>query len=447
MTNPFSQTFFCFFSILCLCNAFSQTGPGGVGETDGSSSLKIWYSADFGTSTNNGNRVFLWRNRAGLSELDMAESGNSRPRLQNNTVNGYPRIVFNGGNRLRTGKTLTTSNFITNQTTAFTVVRAFTGNQASSVYTTDPLDGMRFNHHAPWIHDVSFDIGQCCGSDGRVFLNNPGNLTVYNMWSFSASPSRNKQLYRNGRFQQEQKNSNTFSNHSKYRFNLGGNTHGAYGFRGAITEIVIFNRRLKEAQRIIVENYLAAKYGLASSGNDLYTMDNANNGNYDHDVAGIGRLDNESHNSAQGTGIIRISNPSHLDHNEFLIWGHNRQALTFTQTSDIPSTVSQGRLERTWRVSEVSGANKAIDVGSLDLEIHTNTLAAFNQLVLLVDTNNNGKFTDETPILPSSSTANTVTFAGLTAIENQLRFTFASGLKHNGTVLTNRNTTYRVDKN
>src|SRR5690606_10594300 len=83
-------------------------------------------------------------------------------------------------------------------------------------------------------------------------------------------------------------------------------------WNGDIAEVIVFTTELNAAQRIIIDNYLAAKYGFTLGANDIYTMDNPGNGNYDYEVAGIGRSGSLEHTNSQGTGIVRVLNPSGL---------------------------------------------------------------------------------------------------------------------------------------
>ncbi|MEX0274003.1 MAG: hypothetical protein AB3N16_06470, partial [Flavobacteriaceae bacterium] len=340
---------------LCLISSsllFSQLGPGGVGATDGTSSLKIWYLSSTGVNTT-GSLINSIQNRAGITALNISETGTQRPTLVTNAVNGFPEISFSGSNRLRTGLTLTTTNFVTNQASSFIVVRADNNTQTSSVYTTDPLVGStRFSNHIPWNRNVYYDIGTCCGTTARIQVNSVAGLNNYSFWSYDAHPSSGKQLYRNGSLLQNRAGSSSYTSHASHRFNIGANTSGTSGFVGDVTEVIIFNAKINSAQRIIVENYLAAKYGLSSTDNDIYDEDNAANGHFDFDVAGIGRIDASNiHNDAQGTGVVRMLNPGGLNDDEFLLWGHDGSDLTTTTTTDIPSQVAS-RLERIWRVSE-----------------------------------------------------------------------------------------------
>lgn len=381
-------------------------GPGGVGNTEGSSSLKLWFRPDHGVNTT-GSSVDSWANSAGLAVLNISETGTQRPQLVTNAVNGFSEVSFNGSNRLRTGLTLTTSNFITNEAFSFLVVRADNTTQQSCVYLTDPLETNRFSNHIPWAGSVYFDIGNCCGSDTRLEVGGLTGLTNYSVWSYDANPSSGKQLYRNGNQIANVASTSTYSSHATHRFNIGGNTDGSGGFVGDVAEVIIFNSRVNSAQRVIIQNYLAAKYGLSLAADDIYQMDNPGNGNFDFDVAGIGRVNSTNIHAAARGGIVTVSNPSNLGDNEFLIWGHNNGSLGVTSTTDLPPGI-EGKLSRIWRVSEVNVSGSAVNVGDIDLEFDLSGQGPITpaDLRLLIDHDNDGIFgepgTIQLPVTSSS---------------------------------------------
>ncbi|MEM8928806.1 MAG: hypothetical protein AAGC45_11425 [Bacteroidota bacterium] len=421
-----------------------------MGSTDGTSSLRIWYNTSGGINTT-GPRIDQISNLAGDAAFDASETGGQRPTLVTAAVNGYDEISFSGSNRLRTGLTLTPANFIVDQASSFVVNRADNLSQRSCVYTTDPLVGStRFTNHIPWNGTVYFDIGTCCGNNARIQVGGLSGLLDYSYWSYDAHPTTGKQLYRNGSLLQSRSNTTTYTSQSTQRFNIGGNTSGTQGFRGDLTELIVFNERVNSAQRIIIENYLAAKYGLTSSANDVFDEDDAIHGNFDHDVAGIGRVDASNlHTDAQGTGIIRISSPLDLDDNEFMLWGHDNAAIAMTNTTQLPLGYSRAKLERTWRVSESDLSGTSVDVGALTLIVNMSGVPGFtdsDQLQLLVDTDKDGSFIDEIPITgPVHLGANRYQFNNLTALSDNVRFTFA--INQINRVITNRRITFRVQPN
>ncbi|EDP94197.1 hypothetical protein KAOT1_02341 [Kordia algicida OT-1] len=391
--------------------SFAQTGPGGVGTNDGTSSLVSWYRPDNGISVT-GSLIDSWTNSAGISALDISETGTQRPTLITNAVNGYDEVSFNGSNRLRTGLTLTTSNFVTNQASSFIVTKADNTTQTSSVYTTDPLVGStRFSNHIPWAGTVYYDIGTCCGSSARIQVGSLTGLTSYSIWSYDAHPSSGKQLYRNESLLQSRANTSTYSSHASQRFNLGANTSGSNGFAGDVTELIIFRTKVNTAQRLIIDNYLAAKYGETLSVNDLYTQDDSGNGNFDHDVAGIGQaMDGTNHTDSRGTGIVRMNTPSALSNGDFLFWGEETKDPTYVFSNDPINYTEQ--LSSKWRVSKVNDLGTvtvAFDITGMDLS----GKQSCQPLQLVVD--NDSDF--------SSPVVYDLTIVGTTAIATGVSFT------------------------
>ena len=189
---------------------------------------------------------------------------------------------------------------------------------------------------------------------------------------------------------------------------------------GDISEFIHYNLALSNAQRILVENYLAAKYGISLTTNDLYTMDNPANGDYDFEAAGIGQAsDGTNSTDGQGSSFVNMNNPSALANNEFLIWGHDNGSVNQT-TSGTPASIDY-RLERIWRVSENS------DVGTVDIDFDlskTNLITVgidIGDFSLLVD-GTDADFSDVTPVSASAFSGGILSFNGV-SLANGDRFT------------------------
>ncbi|WP_067149526.1 T9SS type A sorting domain-containing protein [Pseudotamlana agarivorans] len=399
--------------VLCFFYAVNhaQTGPGGVGTNDGSSNLIMWFRPDNGVSTT-ASAVDSWENSAGISDFNMSESTTQRPTLITNAVNGYDEISFNGSNKLVTGMTLTTSNFIVNEASSFVVVRADNTTQRSCVYTTDPLVGStRFTCHIPWENQVYFDIGTCCGTDARIQVSGLSGLTNYSIWSYGAHPTTGKQLYRNENLLQNRGNTTTYNSYSTQRFNLGGNTSGTAGFVGDMTEVAIFKTKVNAAQRIIINNYLSAKYDQALTANNFYLQDNAANGNFDHNVAGIGQAsDSSSHTDSQGTGIVRINTPSNLSNGDYLFWGENIKDATYEFATNTTNYTEQ--LNTTWRVSKANNLGTVtvtFDISAIDLSGFQGTTCSPLQLIL----DNDSDVSSPTSVYPLTISGTTATVSGV----------------------------------
>ncbi|MFZ1686284.1 MAG: T9SS type A sorting domain-containing protein, partial [Flavobacteriales bacterium] len=210
-----------------------------------------------------------------------------------------------------------------------------------------------------------------------------------------------------------------------------GNVQGAAGWflNGNMAEVIMYNGPVNSTQRIIISNYLSAKYGLTLATTDIYQQDQLANGNYDHEVAGIGRVSNTSmHTDSRGSAVVRINNPSNLGNNEFLIWGHDNGVLGAWGSTDLPAGV-QGRWFRVWRVNEVSQTGVAVDVGNVDItfDLTNQGPVTASDLRLLVDINNNGIFADDAPIAGAvAAGGNLYRFPAINALVNPRRFTLGT---------------------
>lgn len=404
---------------------FSQAGPGGIGTTDGTSILEYWLDAN--VSVTGSSPITGWTDLSGNGVINAI---NGDPVLSVGAVNGYNTVTFDGaGDFIRTSLDIAPNFFP--DITIFAVYRPRI-DDAGGVWGGDDNDWDRFlidagATFAPANNCVSQGTGPITGIP-NIF---PVGAYVITTVLFEEDVVNGSRVYANGNLE------STFSaNHGPETHNnleiaqIGSSaTISAFDFDGSISEVIIFSASLNEAERIITENYLSAKYNIALSANDVYNKDDPAHGNYDHDVAGIGRTDASNvHNDAQGTGIVRILNPGDLGDDEFLLWGHDNGLLEATETIDVPLGV-QARLDRVWRVSEANSSGTAVEVGDIDIRLDLTGIGSITatDLRLIVDTDNDGAFFDETPIGGATNLGGDVyQFAGVTAIANDLRFTLGT---------------------
>jgi len=424
--------------------SISQTGPGGVGDQ---TSNRFWQDATLINQANN-TQIASWVNNGGNSLTPSQNNTSRQPLLLTNNFNSiYSSVSFDGTNdRLRIENTsdinrgsnstrsyfcvFRTSNDVTTRQVIFEeggTIRGFNvyilnGNLYCGAWNL-PNDGAG----SPW---------------GFFSVNTPINSNTAYIFSFIFNGNNTStgtiSFYLNGAIVGTMNNVGKIYGHN--RAILGGKEQESYfengsssgtgnHYNGEIGEFIHYNYAVNSAQRIIIENYLAAKYALSLATNDLYDEDNAGNGNYDHEAAGIGRVDASNiHNDAQGTGIVRILNPTNLNNDEFLIWGHNNGVQQAIETTDVPLPV-QARFDRVWRASEVNSSSSSVDVGSVDIRFDLTGLGnvTASDLRLLVDTDNDGNFNDETPISGATSLgSNIYEFSGVSAIANNLRFTLGT---------------------
>jgi hypothetical protein len=423
--------------VLLLHTAWAQTGPGGVGN---STNNVLWLSADHAvyvdggiTPATNNNNVGQWNDRSGNGRHAAHAVTGERPNFQTGVLNGLPVIRFTAASNdrlLSTGVSTgdaasiwAVASYTSLPSTNPGIVQGSPAGAAFSASTSEKVIGLWVSGsggNQVWGRGVQSngtqrDIPQVTGTSPNTFY------SILNLYDGNGGIS---QYVNNGLAGSTTYNS-TLSSWSD--FGIG--RQAGESWNGDIAEVIAFNQGVNAAQRIIVNNYLAAKYNLTLSANEVYTMDNGFNGNYDFEVAGIGRVNASNiHSDAQGTGIVRILNPGSLGDNEFFMWGHNNGALQATNTSDIPSLVT-ARFDRVWGVSETG------DVGSIDLQFDLSGLPDFSTvsscdaalaLRLLVDTDGDGSFADQTPISGANNIGgNIYRFSNISTLGNGMRFTLA----------------------
>ena len=120
-------------------------------------------------------------------------------------------------------------------------------------------------------------------------------------------------------------------------------------FRGRIAEICYYAYDLNKAERIIVQNYLAAKYFANVIQDDKYEYQSG----YGNGVIGVGKESTtEFHNVSKGDNLFEIKVNMGLafpdNSPQYLLVGHNNNPLLWT-SQNTPDSATVQRLRRTWR--------------------------------------------------------------------------------------------------
>lgn len=378
-----------------------NSGPGGVGDQTNN---QLWLRAN-DLSLSDGVAVTSWPDASG-NGLTAISSGVSseEPTFNASAVNtSLPSVTFDGGDFLNLG-TPASLNLIpgTDSWSFFVVYNVAAGNNGTFFSKATSTSGTRQ-------YQYTFD-----GNTFTSFIGGNyglGTINTSNSWAIGAHIN----------------NTTAKNSWSDEVVNVSGGGVGTgtvtttdvlvgarrqtattTGFRltGDIAEIALYSAEVNTAQRIIVDNYLSAKYDIdiSSTGNDYYIMDDPANGDYDFEVGGIGRApDGSAHVDARGAGILRIWNPSDLDAGEFMFWGHDNAALTSTTTAigtDVDGTVIEEKLSRNWIVSKTG------DVGTVSISFDFSGVGGSplgSNLRLLIDRDGDFSTNDVTPVAGSVS--------------------------------------------
>ncbi len=394
-------------------------GPGGVGAIDGNSILKVWLRADdldgdndFTDNPADGSSVSNWIDYSGYS-TDYTGSGVNRPTY--NSSGTFKSVNFDGSGTDAQTLEGDLSGSYSDGSVFFAMNPTDNGNSASLFDNSD--FSLRLEQH------INLDVGYTrYGISNYVTTISPP-FGVNSIISYhKKDTTSNFTVHVNG-------STGTLSagiNSAGIPYDRIGPNRADDRANGDFFEIILFQGDLNSAETQIVENYLSAKYGGISIPSDLYDEDDVANGNYDFDVAGIGQAsDGSSHEDSQGTGIVRINTPSNLGNAEFFFWGHDDGALSSFGVTDLPTGV-ESRLERVWRASETG------EVGTTTISFDLSNVSGAivtSDLRLLIDTDNDGIFADETAsgvIAGASNTSGKIyQWTGID-IDDNLRFTIGS---------------------
>lgn len=398
-------------------------GPGGVGNTTGTSSLRLWLDAsdlnadgNYGNNPANNTLVSAWNDKSGYA-YNLTSSGTAQPTY--NTTGTYNAVNFLGnGANLDNMSNATAVTLVPG--TLFYAMNASDAGNNSNVLFDDNTVSLRLEQHNNTNRVGYTRYGVADYSSGIASPYGTASIVSY----MKAAASNNLQIKVNN----SSATVNVASTTAGIPINrIGRTTSPNDRANHNSMEIIAHNVALNTAQQKIVENYLSAKYGGISIPTDLYAMDNPANGNYDYDVAGIGRDDAANlHNDARGTGIVRVNNPSSLGNGDYFIWGHDNAALAANNNTDVPAPVLS-RFVRIWRPSHTG------NVGTFDISFDLTGLGSVtaSDLRLLIDMNNNGQFIDETVggggIISGAVAqgSNVYAFTGIT-INDALRFTLGT---------------------
>lgn len=346
--------------VLYAFPSFGQSGPAGVGTP---ATNVLWLKADAGTSTStNGSPVASWNDQSGNSVVLNQSSPSQRPQFVGSLMNGYPSIEFdNNGSSGQNDYFIAPDNPIfdnTNGYSFFTVTRMKGFGDAQAIVSKRNNVG----------NEEAFMLFYYTGNRLFVDIDNDNNRfsnsvvstintnKIYDVFYDGTAIAAQRSTIFDQELLQTTSTENSATVPDKISPLVVGATHSndPRAFNGYISEIIMYRTKVNDAQRTIINNYLSAKYDIALSINDFYAGDNPANGNYDRNVAGIGR-DAVGGSSLQfnpstcaGMGILSAAG---LDNSDFILAGH-----AFPTNSEVTTDIAGitgtyiSRWQRIWYI-------------------------------------------------------------------------------------------------
>ncbi|MGI9305064.1 MAG: invasin domain 3-containing protein, partial [Gammaproteobacteria bacterium] len=205
-------------------------------------------------------------------------------------------------------------------------------------------------------------------------------------------------------------------------------------YSGRIAEVIYYGTAVTAGtDREQIESYLAMKYGitlpndyLSSTAASIYSV----GAGFDNDIAAIAQ-DNGSalvqprSRSINTDSIVTAGNPTGLDDGDFLFWANDDGAAAWTPT-DAPANFEI--LSRRWRFQSTAGdvTTFDIDFDVDDAEFDVPPLTVGTTYYLVLDTNEDGNFSDETPVAMTDQGSGVWQAAGQDGNINLRQFTLAT---------------------
>lgn len=149
-------------------------------------------------------------------------------------------------------------------------------------------------------------------------------------------------------------------------YRIGGMLSTLNGFRGDIAEVRVYNRTINDAERVIIENHLAARYGLTLADHFVYRGMLSENGDYDLDVIGVGSSQQSMGDSWKYSGEARQSDSSSgltltavgtIDDGAFVLAGHKEKTNKWVKLSPKLRVMS-----RKWYVAKKDADNLSLQI-------------------------------------------------------------------------------------
>ncbi len=354
-------------------------GPGGVGRTDGTSSLGLWLKADAGvysdggcsTPASDGGAVGCWADQSGNGH-DATAGVSPTFRSSRPAINSQPAVEFDGSDRLATGN-----------------MQLFAANNSGltvfTVFDTDNNSGQKFLvNHSIQAGSQNFELGYDTGSGsgvGNFGLHQgsgdaavaPANTIANDTFvimstavlTVGTSPN-NINIYKNGAALTVSDDGGGWLDAGAYRtdssaldvgvrYDLSaGPGYNAY-HDGDIAEIIVYTTTLTATARTHVDLYLMDKYDIDLNGTGLY-----GSGTYTQNVRGISR--SASVTASGFSAGLGITDTAFLtDTDDVIVLGHSSGSNSQV-TADLPAGVAS-RWERVWYVDINDAAGTAGTAG------------------------------------------------------------------------------------
>ncbi len=378
------------FFILFSHHSIGQTGPGGVGN---STNNVVWLDAH-ALNFSDGTPIAIWNDHSGNTNNFSQAASTQRPLYNSTGIGGVSSLTFDGFNDIMESSSIAAlesanvTYFIVYDRTTTTSDMIITADYTSNfkkwrTYMNNGQNTLLSAHYSPSIKWVRFT-----DPPGSSFFSThitPTQIRTYNQGDLEMSRTANYII--------------PTGHNNVYIGNRNPLTESNYTFTGEIAEVVIYNTALNNLERIMVENYLGAKYNMAIP-TDHYSYQ----ATHKFGLIGIGNDGVNLLSTAQGAGVLEISSAAGIDPGEYFVVAHTDFDLDEFNSVDVPASLPEHqRFERSWKLDETGD----VGITTLTFRLGLDDFATSDSYRLLVDTDD--VFADAT-IITGTYDAGNVSF-------------------------------------
>ncbi|HVM87378.1 MAG TPA: T9SS type A sorting domain-containing protein [Puia sp.] len=340
---------------LILCIILLQRGikaqnyyPAGLGN----SNLQLWLTAadpttlltSSGAQATNGSSIAKWLDKSGRAANALQNSGSAKPVYKTNQLNGFGAVIFQNTNQYMTGASGAYQTIIS--------TRAMLGTSYQYLFSSPANSDFSIRFSGSTTTSVSYTDGPN-GNDWSYNTGTTPSQWINGVKSLTGSTATHILV------DQSQNASNaTYSLSSTFM------SRGMYN-NDPVYELIAYNGTLNNTQRILLENYEAAEWGLSgnlpSSGYTIFTPPTSST--YNKNLVGIGYTsssDNFLTNAAGSTDGLGFSSGTttsdFLKTAGFIMAAHNGQTNTVAYNPTLNSVPANTYVwNRSWYIQKTNG--------------------------------------------------------------------------------------------
>jgi len=341
-------------------DTFAQTGPGGIGNADGSNGQPtniLWLRAN-DLSLSDGDAVSAWPDSSGNgNDLSSSVNDPNDPEFYSNQINSLPIVRFSSSSG--TGTKLIKNPFNGFASDAITTIIVYQSTDAtygivSYATSSDNNNFLLYNSS----DDLRTYIAGSNDASGEDLSNTSFQIFTHKWHNIN---SGEYSLFQDGSLLTSRTVSSGKTITDGGSLSIGGeqdDVDGGYdagqALSGDIAEIIMFSSYLNDAQRTIIENYLQVKYDISIS-NDVFTGGDAS---YKYNITGVGQEADGNHLKSSSAGFYVEADAGTLDNGEYIMFAHNNTTNSVV-TTDLPSGV-EARWEKDWYVEKTGSQNATL---------------------------------------------------------------------------------------